>query len=149
VRYSGLYAVLLAVHLVGVVVLIGPLGYVTSTAGRLAREADVAGLTRALRTTRAYSFASLLVVVFGSLLVNRRPTDLSGSGGWLMAAYSLWVVAVALNLLLVAPSLRAALVDATAGKDASGHAARLGASGGLSALCWVVIVVLMIYKPGA
>ncbi len=145
-RYVGTYALLLTLHLVGVLVIVGPLGMVTSTAGRLAREGDVPGLTRALRTTRVFSLASLVVVVLGTLMLEREPWDIPRGAAWVSASYALWLVAVALNLAVLAPALKEAI--AAAGASSDRVARKIGAVGGLSALCWVAIVVLMVYKPG-
>jgi hypothetical protein len=148
VRYTGSYALLLALHLVGVLLIVGPLAAVTTTAGRLARTGDVPGLTRAVRATRVLTFATLAVVGLGSALLDRDPTRIPQSAGWVSAAYALWLVAALINLVLVVPALRGALAEATEGRPAERFAARLGAFGGVSALCWAAIVVLMVYKPG-
>lgn len=147
-RYSGSYALLLSLHLVAVLVLVGPLGWVTATAGRLAREGDAAGLARALRLTRVFSLASLAVVVLGTLLLDRDPTRIPPGAGWVNWSYALWLVAVVTNLTAVSAALKGALAEVAGGRPAGRFAARLGAFGGVSALCWVAIVVLMVYKPG-
>lgn len=147
-RYSGSYALLLSLHLIGVLLLVGPLGWVTATAGRLAREGDVAGLTRALRLTRVFSMASLVVVLLGLAMLDRDPTRIPAGATWVAVSFALWLVAVGLNLAVAAPTLRAALAEAAEGRPTDRFAAKLGAFGGLSLLCWLAIVVLMVYKPG-
>lgn len=148
VRYSGSYALLLSLHLVGVLVIIGSLVLVTSTAGRLARDNDGPGLVRAVRSTRVYSVGSLLVVGLGTAMLNRDPTRIPRGAGWVSASYALWLVATLITLCVTAPALRAAAAEVAEGRPAQRFAARLGVAGGLSALCWVAIVVLMVYKPG-
>ena len=148
VRYSGSYALLLSLHLVGVLVIIGSLGLVTSTAGRLARDNDGPGLIRALRSTRVYSIGSLLVVGLGTAMLGRDPTRIPRGAGWVSASYALWLVATLINLGVTAPALRGAAAEVAEGRPAQRFAARLGVAGGLSALCWVAIVVLMVYQPG-
>ena len=61
---------------------------------------------------------------------------------------ALWLVATLITLCVTAPALRAAAAEVADGRPAQRFAARLGVAGGLSALCWVAIVVLMVYKPG-
>lgn len=148
VRYSGSYALLLSLHLVGVLVIIGSLVLVTSTAGRLARDNDGPGLVRAVRSTRVYSVGSLLVVGLGTAMLNRDPTRIPRGAGWVSASYALWLVATLITLCVTAPALRAAAAEVAEGRPAQHFAARLGVAGGLSALSWVAIVVLMVYKPG-
>lgn len=147
--YSGTYALLLSAHLLAVVIVIGSLGYLTATAGRLARDGDARALRRTATQVRALSLGSLLVVVLGWLMLEREPTRLEGGAAWVAVSFVLWFVAVGLNLGLVGPALTAAATDAEAGTPTTSYAAKLGAFGGISTLCWVVIVVLMVYKPGA
>ena len=77
-------------------------------------------------------------------MLEREPWNIPRGSGWVSASYALWLVAVALNLALLAPALK----EAIAGGASDRVARKIGAVGGLSALCWVVIVVLMVYKPG-
>ncbi len=64
------------------------------------------------------------------------------------ASYALWIIAVALTLGLVVPAQHQAVQALEAGDDAGGAAGRMAAGGGLAMLAWVLIVVLMVTKPG-
>lgn len=147
VRYTGLYAVLLVLHLLGVVFAIGPLGVTAVAAGRLVREGDVAALTRAARVCRDYALGSIVVVGLGTAMLDRKPTRIPRSAAWVSASYALWLVAVVLTLAVVVPTLRKAAAEASEGRPADRLAVRVGAAGGVAMLCWIAIIVLMVVKP--
>lgn len=150
--YTGVYALLLALHLLTAVFLVGPAALAAMTSPRLVRAGDSTGLRAAARSTRLYTLGSLLTVVLGSALV-----AVSGDGTsewsmgdlWVSASYALWFVAVALVLLVVVPAQEAAAEALEGGQDAASSAGRIAAGAGVAALCWAAIVVLMVYKPGA
>jgi hypothetical protein len=149
-RYSGSYAVVLVLHLLAALFVIGPLAVVASASPQLARSGRLVALRAAQRTTRRYALASIVVVLLGSAMIG-----LGGPGEawefsqlWVSASYAFWVVAVALTLGLVVPAQRDAVAALEAGQDASGTAGRMAAGSGLAMLAWVVIVVLMVTKPG-
>ena len=146
-RYSGSYAVLLALHLVGVLLVVGPLALTTATASRAVRAGDASALTTALTAIRVLSGASLLVVLLGLAMLGRDAPAWELTDGWVLASLALWFVAVGLASGGVVPALREALTAAPAARP--GLTRRVSVAGGLSTLCWVAIVVLMVYKPGA
>lgn len=147
-HYSGSYAVLLALHLVGVLLVIGPLALTTATAARAVRTGEPAALKSALRLVRILSAGSVLVVLLGLAMLGRDAPAWELSNGWVLASLALWFVAVALASGVVAPALRSALSEAENHQSSAHLAAQVGVAGGLSTLCWVAIVVLMVYKPG-
>ena len=148
VYYSGSYAVLLALHLVGVLLLVGPLALATATAARAVRAGEPAALHPTLRLVRVLSAGSVLVVLLGLAMLGRDVPAWELSNSWVLASLALWFVAVGLASGVVVPALRSALTEAEKGQSSAHLAAQVGAAGGLSTLCWVAIVVLMVYKPG-
>lgn len=150
--YTGTYALLLALHLVTVVLLVGPAALAAVTSPRLARAGRADALRDAARSTRLYTLGTLLVVLLGSALV-----AVSGDGtpewsmgqAWVSASYALWLVAVVLTLVVVVPAQEAAAGAAEGGGDASSYAGRIAAGGGAATLCWIAIIALMVYKSGA
>lgn len=150
-KYSGTYAVLLVLHLLTVVLLVGPLALATVLSPRHVRSGNAGALADSARTTRLYALASLLTVVLGVAMIgNGAVGDQWGFGQlWVSAALVLWLVAVALTLAVVVPAQRAALAHLEAGTDATAGAGHIAAAGGLAMLAWVAIVVLMVVKPGA
>lgn len=150
-RYTGSYAVVLVLHLLAALFVVGPLAVTAVTSPRLARAGSVDALRTAERMTRAYALASVVVVLLGAVLVGS-----SGPGEaweqsqlWVSASYGLWFVAVALTLGLVVPAQRKAVKALEAGEDTADAAGRMTLGGGLAMLAWVLIVVLMVVKPGA
>ena len=147
--YHGSYGILLALHLLTVAFIVGPLAVATSLSGRYAREGNEGALKAAARTTTGYGYASLLTVVLGSAMLGRTAPHWSASQAWVGASYALWLVAVGLSLLVVAPAQRAALIALADGAPADGFAKRIAPAAGVAALAWTAIIVLMVFKPGA
>ena len=156
VKYTGAYALLLALHLLTVVAVIGPLLAAPPMAARAARAGRLDALRDHLRTTRVYAVASLLVVLLGSAMVG-----LGSVGGqwdfsqaWISASYVLWLVSVVLLLAVVVPAQTTAVERLEAGDEASKEqvaalAGRISAAGGVAALALAAVIVLMVIKPGA
>lgn len=150
-RYSGTYAVLLALHLVTVAILVGPSSVAASLSARHAREGRAEALRDAMRTTRLYTLGTLLTVLLGSAMIGLGAIGDQWEMGqaWVSASYALWLVAVALTLALVVPAQAKALEAIEGGGSGSGYAGRIAAGAGLASLAWVAIIVLMVFKPGA
>ena len=162
---------MLLLHLLTAIFAIGPLAHAVTTASRGLRHADPAALRASSRTAKVYAAASVLVVIFGMGLMSqkRRGEELGSIGEiWIWLSLVLWAIGVAITVLVVTPSLDKA---ADAGSDASrssspeersgggrietsatavsSYTGRVAASGGVVALIFVVIVVLMVYRPGS
>jgi uncharacterized membrane protein len=152
---------LLVVHVVLAIFLIGPLVAAANQVARSLRGGSADTVRMLSRSVTVYGWASLLVAVFGFGLVRDR---FSYSDGWLIASIVLFVVASVLVLGLLAPMLRGAsggTSGATSGAtdratdgatdggtDTAALAPRAAAVGGIASLCYVVIAVLMVWKPG-
>ncbi|MEX2291326.1 MAG: DUF2269 family protein [Mycobacteriales bacterium] len=150
-RYSGAYAVVLALHLLTVVFVVGPSAVAGVVSVRHARAGRADALRDASRTTRIYALATLLTVLLGTALIGLGDVGAQWGLGqpWVSASYALWVVALALTLGLVVPAQEKAAGAIEAGGDGSAFAGRIAAGAGLAMLAWSVIVVLMVTKPGA
>ena len=136
---------LLVVHIGAAIVFIGPATYASSAFARFARPAtrEVAAALRS--TTRAYGIASVIVGGVGLVLAAQRA--LLGQG-WLNAAIGLFVAALAFLFGLVIPAQGQALDVLQAGVDISGALKmRLRLGAGIFALCWLIVLVLMVTKP--
>lgn len=148
--YSGTYGLLLALHLLTVVFLVGPAALAAMSSPRLVRAGDAAGLRTAARSTRAYTLATVAVVVLGSALVGvsgEGTPEWSMGDPWVSASWALWFVAVAVTLVVVVPAQEAAAGELEAG--GTPVTGRIAAGAGAATLAWAAIVVLMVYKPGA
>ena len=149
-RYTGVYAVVLVLHLLTAVFLVGPLAVAAVTSPRHARAGRVDALRDSARTTRLYAIGTVLTVLLGSAMIGLGETGDAWTMGqaWVSASYALWIVALALTLGLVVPGQRAAVKALEGGGKADSAASRIAIGGGLAMLAWVVIIVLMVVKPG-
>lgn len=150
-----MFKIMLALHLLTAVFAIGPLVGAGMSAARGLRGADASATDSAARTLTIYSYASVLVIIFGfGLLSAKTPygdhsTPGSFSDLWVWLSLVLWVVAMAITLGMVVPALRKATAEIGGAGNLAPLAARVGAGGGIVALIFAVIVFLMVYQPGS
>lgn len=151
-------AVLLSIHVVAAIVLIGPITVTASVFPRYARaalaeprEAAAPGVLRALhRISAGYSVPAVAVPVFGVATA----TSLGVLGDtWLIISMLLTVVAAVVLVGAVLPRQRRVLTGLDPRHLDTDGVARmlpsLAASSGVFALIWVVVVILMIVRPGS
>jgi uncharacterized membrane protein len=172
VIYSGVYAVVLVLHLLAAIFLIGPLGLAGTLSARWVKDGDVGALKAGHRTTQVYSLVSIIVPVLGVGLTSMKIHDhklWSMSQAWVGASLALFIVAIGVSLLVISPAQKKALAalegptadavptDGTEVTEPPKHVpasldllmGRLQAASGVQMLCWLAIVVLMVTKPGA
>jgi uncharacterized membrane protein len=137
----------LALHLIFVVFAIGPLVHAATTASRGVKNADAAAVQRSARTVRIYGFLSILAALFGFALVQPKYHHEFGNT-WVWVSVILYVVAIALVFALILPSLNRAASELANGTTAQALTGRVAAVGGVVAVLFAAIVVLMVYKPG-
>lgn len=147
------FQLLLALHLLVAVFAIGPLVHAATTAARGVRTGDGAATASSARMVRIYSYASLLVVVLGFALMSLDSPHGTGKVGefgqtWIWLSLLLWLVAVALGLGLVAPTLGTATERIAEQESVVALTARVAAGGGVVGVIFAVIVFLMVYQPG-
>ena len=151
-----MYDILLALHLLFAVFAIGPLVHAASTASRGVRTADAAATASSARMLRIYAYVSVVVVIVGFGLMSAtapwNPDERVASFGetWIWLSVLLWVVAVALVLAVLVPTLEKATTSLRAEPpaDVAALTGRLAAAGGVVALIFAGIVFLMVYRPG-
>ncbi len=141
-------------HLLFAIFAIGPLVHAVTTAGRGIRRGDAAATASAARMTQIYSYASILVIVFGFGLMSAKSpytgkAVASFGETWIWLSALLWLVAAALALVVIVPGLKKATALISGGKNAKAIGGRVAACGGVVALIFIVIVVLMVYQPGS
>lgn len=142
---------LLAVHLVLAVFAIGPLVHAATTAARGIRRGDGAATASSSRMLRIYSYISVLVVLAGGALMSQKEDgEKLGKIGdtWVWLSILLWVVAIGLVLGVVVPTLDRATKGIAEQASVVTLTGRVAAAGGIAALIMLVIVVLMVYRPG-
>lgn len=152
-KYSGFYAVLLFLHLLTVVFVIGPLAIAGVSAPRALDDGEpaVQRLTDAHRQVQRYGIASIVVPLLGTAMIGLGDVGKRWEYNefWVSASYALYVVAVLAVLLVAAPAIKKAAAALTAGESTEVFKGRMQAAAGGAALAWVVIILLMVFKPGA
>jgi hypothetical protein len=142
----------MAAHLVLVVFTIGPLVHAATTAGRGVRRGDGVATAAAARTLRIYAYVSVLVIVAGMGLMSQKEDGkkLAEIGNtWIWLSLVLWAVAMGVILGVTVPTLKKAGKLIEAQDSVVTLTGRVAASGGVVALIFLVIVVLMAYQPGS
>ncbi|MCV7203808.1 hypothetical protein B7435_03670 [Mycolicibacterium peregrinum] len=156
-------ALLLSVHVVAAILTVGPVAVATSMFPRAVRTAThaaadsnqaVAPVRLLHRITRVYTVIALVVPVFG--LATAASLGVLGQA-WLLVSVAITAVAAGVLVILILPAQRLAL-DAVAGTPSassaeglprSGPMSRLAMQTGVFNLLWVVVVVLMVLRPGS
>lgn len=135
-------------HVAAAVVLIGPLVVVTMASPRAIRAGtEGLPLMRWLhRTTRLYGALSVLVFLLGLWLVP--VAHVKWSAFWLSSSMTLFVVALGLLFGLVEPDQRHAVSHLEAGEASEVKAGRIAGVSGAISLIWMVVLLLMIWRPG-
>src|SRR3712207_9226340 len=114
---------LTVLHVVTAVFLVGPMAILPMTALRAVRAGEWSTVAILARSTRVFSLASLLVAVLGFGVVGTADEefDLSVTTDWVLISIVLYLVALALSLALVVPSMTKAVAALEEGR---GEAAR-------------------------
>lgn len=151
--------VLLSVHVLAVILVVGPVAVAASLFPRYARQTAVegaqpAGVAAVLhRICRGYAVAGLVVPVFG-IATGAQLGVLTDP--WLIASVILTATAAGMLALAVLPDQRRLLAEsssgpgsAVAGAGMGRTATRLAIRTGIFNLLWAIVVVLMIVRPGS
>ncbi|MEE6179498.1 DUF2269 family protein [Mycobacterium sp. 050134] len=154
-------AFLLSVHLVTAILAVGPIAVAASMFPPAARAALAAGDQRAATAVRVlhrianvYSVVGVAVPCFG--LATAASLGVLGQA-WLLVSIALTAVAALVLVVLILPAQRVVL-DGIQGASSIGAqtaealallARRLAMRTGIFNLLWVVVVVLMVLRPGS
>ncbi|KRC60527.1 conjugal transfer protein TrbL [Agromyces sp. Root81] len=141
-------------HVAGAVFIVGPMAILPMTAMRAVRAGNGSQVAVLAKSTNLFAWLSLLVFVFGFGAMSMAPEefDLSVTTPWILWSIILYVIAFALTLFLVVPSMRkaAAALGESAGDGAEAPKASypaIAAGSGIASLLLVAVVVLMVWKP--
>jgi uncharacterized membrane protein len=137
---------LLSLHILFAIFAVGPLVGAASISARGVRAGDAAMVASSARTVRIYGYASILVALLGLGLAQPK-WHARFSYPWVWISLVLYLAALALSLLVLAPSLNRAADRLAGGGGARAEGARAAGAGGLISLLFAVIVFLMVYKP--
>ncbi len=146
--------VLSILHVVGAVFLVGPMAILPMSAMRAVRAGNAGQVAMLAKSTNLFSLLSLLVVIFGfgAMSLADKKYDLSITTPWILWSIILYVVALALTLFVVVPTMRTAAeaLEAAPGTDAAARPVSypaIAAGSGVATLLLVAVVVLMVWKP--
>src|SRR3712207_708083 len=94
-------------HVVTAVFLVGPMAILPMTALRALRAGEWSMVATLTTSTRVFSLASLLVAVLGFGVVGTADVEfgLSVTTSWVLTSIVLYLIALALSLALVVPSM--------------------------------------------
>src|ERR1700730_16429579 len=132
---------ILWLHVTAAVFTIGPGTAAIMSTPRFIRKRNPVIVGYLFRTTRIYSFGTLLTLVFGIILTAMTHKF---SQWWISVSLTLFVVAFVL-LLLILRDQRKALAALNAEGAAAPERGGIASLGGLTALLWLVILVLMVW----
>ncbi|WP_106402961.1 hypothetical protein [Actinocorallia populi] len=148
--------ILLILHVAFAIFTLGPLTAATMSTPRYIRARDVQVLRHLRLTTRIYGLGTLGIFLFGLFLAKGRFDQM-----WLSASMTLFIVAFVLLLLIerdqgkVISKLSGAAPSGGTGQepghggaaapDTGAEQSRIAALAGITALLWIVILVLMIW----
>ncbi len=143
-----------ALHLLFAIFAIGPLVHAATTAGRGVRTANGVATASSARVLRIYAYASVLVVLAGMALMSMDDPDEKGkklgefSQLWIWLSLLLWLVAIAIVLAVIVPTLTKASALIEQQSSVATFTPRVAAAGGVVGLVFAAIVFLMVYQPG-
>lgn len=132
--FSTGYRLLGVLHVLAAVAAFGPL-FIYPSMQRAGAGADVAKLHLRLSLP-----ALVLTWVFGMGLVGMSKDNFEMSQTWIVLSLLCWVAAVAVSWFLIRPSL---------GDGSEAARSKLAAGIGVTHLIAVVVIYLMVFKPGA
>ena len=150
-----MYKIMLALHLLTAIFAIGPLVGAATTAVRGLREGSATSTAMSARLLTIYSYASVLVVIFGMGLMSSDDPDHPGhkvadiGDVWILIALALWLLATVEGLALLVPTLKRASSALADGQPVDALKGKVAALGGSIALNYAIIVFLMVYQPGS
>lgn len=152
-------AFLLSVHVLAAILTIGPVAIAASMFPRFARQAlaspgdpKTAAVVRILhRICRVYAVIGVLVPVLG--VATAASIGVLGDT-WLIVSMALTAVAAVLLIVLILPNQARVVGSLDHGElrgapDPGRVARRLGMLTGVFNLLWLIVVVLMVYRPGS
>jgi uncharacterized membrane protein len=144
---------LLSLHLIAAVFFIGPVAAAGPAIARATRAGDVGAVESSARMMRIYGYGSLLVALFGLGLVQKKWHAEFGDT-WVWLSLVLFMVALGVIVGVALPALEQLVAALRGGSADSSDRVKaalgkvMGASS-VASVAYVVIIVLMVTKPGS
>ena len=155
---EDLYNLVLVLHILAVIIGFGGMfiaGFYGNAAAKMpGREGLVVAETTLKVTSLAPTMAVYSVPILGILLILLSEDTWQFSDAWISLSFLLYIVLIALAVTVQVPNIRKmiALRSGAEGVKATEMEARartVALVGGIVNLLWVVILLLMVFKPGS
>lgn len=140
--------VLLTAHILAAIVTIGWLLTTALVAPMAIRRGDLPVLHHMGAVASKVGPAASLVLLLGIWLVVRADDGIEFSDGWVGAAILLFIIAIVNGSVFIAGAEKAAGAKIAAGQPANAEASRVALLGAINAVIVIVLVYLMVAKPG-
>lgn len=137
--------IVLVVHIVGAIMFLGPVTVATSLFPRYARLGEWAVAEALHRISRGYGMLTLIVPAAGLYLAARIGAF---DQMWVNLSMALFIAAFVLLLGFIVPRQARLLANRDGGESSRTGVAGLSAGAGLFGMTWLVILYLMVAKPG-
>jgi len=146
------FKVFLALHILAAVGAIGPLIHAATTAARGLRRSNATATAEASRVLRVYSIASIVVVILGFGLMSMTSpythrVVAKFTDTWIWLSLLLWLVGVGIAWGLLSRTLDRATTMINNEESIAALRGRVAAFGGIVALIFAAIIVLMVFQP--
>ena len=147
-----MFKVFLALHILAAVGAIGPLIHAATTAARGLRRSNATATAEASRVLRVYSIASIVVVILGFGLMSMTSpythrVVAKFTDTWIWLSLLLWLVGVGIAWGLLSRTLDRATTMINNEESIAALRGRVAAFGGIVALIFAAIIVLMVFQP--
>jgi hypothetical protein len=146
------FKVFLALHILAAVGAIGPLIHAATTAARGLRRSNATATAEASRVLRVYSIASIVVVILGFGLMSMTSpythrVVAKFTDTWIWLSLLLWLIGVGIAWGLLSRTLDRATTMINNEESIAALRGRVAAFGGIVALIFAAIIVLMVFQP--
>lgn len=147
-----MHTLVLIVHVLLVVVLVGPAMLLPWTGERALRARDAEAVLSAGRRTMAFSALTALAAGFG-VLATVTSDEYSFSDPWLIIAATLYVIALGNGAFVIPATLARIGKDlqdtggSIDGETLEQHRGRLLALAGLNLVFYTAVIILMVWRP--
>ena len=142
---------LLFLHIATAIIIIGSLGFMDMVVPGMVRGGadNLPTLRKFHKLAGVFGPASMIVVLLGLALVLRQKNDYADfDDTWVSLSMLLFIVAAVIGSVFGAKTLRAGIDKLESGQSADTEAGRLSMLGGVNILILLLIVWLMVDKPG-
>ena len=154
---SGLYKLVLVLHILAVVIGFGGTFLAGILGAEAARRPGREGLALAETTVKVTSLAPTMAVytvpILGILLVLLSDDVWRFSETWISLSFLLYIVLVVVAVAVHVPNLRTMIAlrsgaEGVRSTEVEARERRAAAMGAVVNLLWVVVLFLMVFKPG-